>query len=161
MYCVGNYGELFFAGQGERGLNQINNETSGMICAVPFGELQHDNNATGSALLDYRKDGSLNCGAVVPQNFTGNITKSSNNLVGMGADYCRALSAALFNGDPEAVNIITYPENKNISFAALSNGTIDVLAGALIEQKRDCAIGPSSEGFSFSTPYYFGNERAG
>ena len=172
VHCVGNFVEVAFGEQAKGGdinnrrMDQINNGTSGMIYSVPFGDLELGEKDLDSAeaivgdslLGSIRKISSLNCGVVVPDNFTGNIT-SSDNLVGMNVEYCRTMAAALFNGNADAANIIKYKgREKDTYFAALSNGTVDVLAGASIEQKYDFASSVSPGGFDFSTPYFYGNE---
>mmetsp|Transcript_35231 Transcript_35231/g.61868 ORF Transcript_35231/g.61868 Transcript_35231/m.61868 type:complete len:476 (-) Transcript_35231:287-1714(-) len=158
VYCVGNYGEIIFDGeQNNRGMNQINNGTTGMLYATPFGDLKNENgyffsSNTRDALLDNIRNaqGSLNCGVVVPDDFH----------VGMSVEYCRTLAAALFNGNSERVNFLTFSGNDNSSFVALNNGTIDVLAGGRVEKKHDFVSSLSVGGFVFSTPYYYGNESA-
>ena len=73
-----------------------------MLYAVPFGDLENDTivgPAAGSTLAKIRNEGSLNYGVVVPDRFEGNATES-DKLVGMGAEYCRALASALLHDDP-------------------------------------------------------------
>jgi len=165
VYCVGNYGEIISeVEQNHRGMNQINNGTTGMLYATPFGELENEDgdlitSTTGDTILDNirMEQGSLNCGVVFPDDFDGEIT-TSDKLVGMSVEYCRTLAAALFNGNSETVIFFTFSGSDSSSFVALNNGTIDVLAGGRVEQKYDFESSPSFRGFQFSTPYYFGNE---
>jgi len=165
VYCVGNYGEIIFDGeQNNRGMNQINNGTTGMLYATPFGELENENgdqftSTTGGTHLDNirNEQGSLNCGVVVPDDFDGDIA-SGDKLVGISIDYCHTLAAALLNGNSEAVNLFTFSQSDNSSFLALNNGTIDVLAGGRVERKYVFESSPSLGGFHFSTPYYYGNK---
>ena len=96
----------------------------------------------------------MNCGVIPPRDFSGEIA-TSDKLVGMSVDYCRTLAAALFNGNYNAVMLLTFLDTDDSSFLALKNGTIDVLAGRRIEKVDDFG------GFHFSTPYYYGNETAG
>ena len=164
VFCVGNYGDIVFDGsEVNRGMNQINNGNSGMIYAIPFGELENADADDEShefqketLLDDVRDDGLLKCGVNVPEGFTGNVT-DSDKLVGMSVHYCRTLAAALFNGDWEAVHFVTFSENVDDSYAALDNGTIDVISGARIEKKYDFES-TSLGGFQYSTPFYYGNE---
>jgi len=166
VYCVGNYGEVFDEDENDRGMNLINNGTTGMLYATPFGRLKNGNDylsvfTAGDTFLDeIRGKRSLNCGVVVPKEFDGQITNSSE-LVGMSVDYCRALAAGIFNGCSEVVNWSTFSENGTSAYASLDNGTIDVLAGGRVEKKYDFESSSSLRGFQFSTPYYFGNETAG
>lgn len=165
VHCVGNYGEIYPVNQ-TRWRNQINDGYTGMLYATPFGELENLSSdlsvidATDDKYLeDIRKSQRLNCGVVVPDGVDGNISES-RELFGMSVDYCRVLAAALFDGDREAVNFTTFSENDSNSFAALNDGTIDVLAGGRIEKKYDFGIPQLLRGVHFSTPYYYGNETA-
>ena len=168
VYCVGNYGEIYPNNE-IRGMNQINDGTTGMIYATPFGELENLSGDLGAVdatddmfledISNIRTNQLLNCGVVVPDGFDGKISES-RELFGMSVDYCRGLAAALFDGNHEAVNFTTFSENDASSFAALDEGTIDVLGGGRIERKYDFGSPPLLRGVHFSTPYYYGNETA-
>ena len=159
VFCVGNYGDIVFDGErGNRGINQINSWTP-MLYAIPFGDLEDVDESLDESgrLNDIRNDGLLKCGVNLPDyNFTGNLT-NSDKLVGMKVDYCYTLASALFNGNWEAVQFVTFSENVDDSYAALDNGTIDVISGARIEKKYDFES-TSLGGFQYSTPFYYGNE---
>jgi len=166
VYCVGNYIELYDGesdlDQSNRGMDQLNNGT-GMLYAIPFGDLESKDYgtsilATDDSILDkLRNDqGVLNCVVCVPDvSMEGIMT--NDKLVGMSVDYCRTLAAALSNGSPEAVQLFYFLEFDN-SMTALNNGLVDVLAGARVERKYDFASPPQLGGFQFSTPFYYGNE---
>mmetsp|Transcript_13888 Transcript_13888/g.30279 ORF Transcript_13888/g.30279 Transcript_13888/m.30279 type:complete len:405 (+) Transcript_13888:949-2163(+) len=168
VYCVGNYGEIYDGDQNNLGINQMNNETFGMLYAIPFGKLDNDaivSSSSASTLAKIRKEGSLNCGVAVPDNFEGNNVTGSGKLVGMGVEYCHTLAAAILNGDPKDVKFSIFLENDNSSFIALANGTIDVLVGGIlvggrVQRKFDFARSSSLVGIHFSTPYYYGARAA-
>ena len=170
VYCVGNYEQVLRSPKEDRGLNNINNGTAGMLYAIPFGELDNEdteltmNDDETCLLCDIRDQGILNCGVVVPVNFTQDVLESKE-LTGMNVEYCRTLSAALFNGNEDAVKIYTYTEDDGSAYRALNNGTVDVIAGAQIKKVYDfdspLSTEPFSSGFTFSTPYYYGDEPAG
>ena len=148
VYCVGNYGEIFDGDPNSRGMNQINNGT-GMLYAIPFGNLDKDaimGQVSGSTLANIRKKGSLNCGLVDSHR--------------MGIEYCHIISAALLNGDPTGVKFVTFDTSKISAYIALANGEIDILVGDPIQRRFDFGISSASPGFHFSTPYYYGNEAA-
>lgn len=54
----------------------------------------------------------------------------------------------MFYGDYEAVAFLAFSSTDE-AFLALQNGTIDVLAGTIVEKARDFG------GYQFSTPYYY------
>jgi len=162
VYCVGNYGELCEEILHHLGMNNMNDGT-GMLYAIPFGELDSEDpdgpgdimNISASLLNRIGNEkGALNCGVIVPHNFTWNFENS------ISVTYCRTVAAALFNGDFKRVKLLKFTENDESSFVALNNGTIDVLAGAKIQLKYDFAS-PLLGGFHFSTHYYHGNQTAG
>ena len=158
VYCVENYGEIK---NNQIDINMINNGT-GMITAIPFGELGFPGMMSSSinnetCLCDMRLNGVLKCGVIVPNGFIGNVT-DSRDLVGINVDYCYTLAAALFNGKWEAAQLFVFSEEED-SYAALANGTIDVIAGVRAHKKYDFAS-ESLPGFHFSIPYFYGNETA-
>merc|ERR1719401_3124499 len=78
----------------------------------------------------------------------------SKGLVGLSKDYCRTLSAALFNGDEKAVDFHTF--SKQDAYVALKDGIVDVVTGGKVEKKYDLG----TPGIQYSTSYYYGNETA-
>eukprot|EP00581_Thalassiosira_minuscula_P000852 CAMPEP_0183743076 /NCGR_PEP_ID=MMETSP0737-20130205/65031_1 /TAXON_ID=385413 /ORGANISM="Thalassiosira miniscula, Strain CCMP1093" /LENGTH=1112 /DNA_ID=CAMNT_0025978681 /DNA_START=259 /DNA_END=3597 /DNA_ORIENTATION=- len=166
VYCVGNYSNIFYNNTQNRGVNRINNGT-GMLYTIPFGDLENLDgdpvewgptpNSTFSKIME---KGSLNCGVIVPNGYIGPVSEL-RMLSGMSVDFCHALSAALFNGNHEAVTFSMFLEADDDSFVSLSNGTIDILAGRRIEKQYDFDSSPNLVGFQFSKPYYYGNETAG
>ncbi|KAL7532749.1 hypothetical protein ACHAXR_006489, partial [Thalassiosira sp. AJA248-18] len=134
IYCVGNYGEIFdgepkiFDGRpNSRGMNQINNGT-GMLYAIPFGNLDKENIVNASSTITrIRNKGSFDCGLDLPGTFDRSIKAALT-----GVEYCRTLAAAFFNGDPTNVNFITYEASELSAYIALAKGEIDVLVGGMI-----------------------------
>jgi len=166
VYCVGNYGEILHGDDNNRGANQINNGTTGMLYAIPFGELQpeidhdHERISINSTILHkMRNNGTLNCGVIDPGGHDS--AEVDKTLVGMSVDYCHTLAAALFNGNFGSINLWRFSANDDDSFLALNNGIIDVLSGVRIEQKYDFESSALLGGFRFSTPYYYGNKTEG
>lgn len=165
VYCVGNYAEIFHGDESNRGLNRINNGSTGMLYAIPFGELKHEIDQEGdpvdTILHSIRNNGTLDCGIIIPDEYDDGEGTAREKLVGMSKDYCRTVAAALFNGNFESVNLWEFSEGDDDSYRALNNGTVDVLSGARIERKNDFRSSPSLGGFHFSTPYYYGNDTNG
>ncbi|KAL7545849.1 hypothetical protein ACHAWF_009200, partial [Thalassiosira exigua] len=163
VHCEGSYGQILDGDEGNRGMNQINDGSSGMMYPIPFGELESnmygDGHSTGNLLDRIKADGQLKCGVTVPEGFS--MTRiSTDSIVGMSVDYCRALAAAIFHGDISAVEILNFTEESD-SLAALNDESIDVLAGPNIDLKYDLGRLPTLGGFYFSTPCHIsGNESA-
>ena len=154
VYCVGNYDEIFsrnFPSFNRSSINRIN-DGSGMLYAIPFGDMLADPNNPpeiidrpdrSSTLEKIERVQTLKCGVVELEVVDGNLT-------GMGVDYCYSLAAAIFNGKYDAVNFTHFEANES-AFSALGNETIDVLVGGEVDLIHD-------EECTFSTPYYRGNE---
>lgn len=162
VYCVGNYKEISRDGD-NRGMNLINDGTTGMIYPIPFGELEQEDDdldVLGKTILhEIRNNGTLNCGVIVPDGFDGAEDRATvKELFNMTIDYCKTVAAAMFNGNFYSVNLQFFLESEDESFLALNNGTIDVLSGVTIKKKHYFKSSPSLGGFRFSTPYYYGKE---
>lgn len=152
VYCVGNYEDLMPASLIDISvMNQINDGTTGMLYASPFGDLNRNTDSASvpgpDSVHQIKKRGYLKCGVLTPAGYPGIDISSIDNLVDMSADYCRAVAAAIFQGDDGAVEVITFSEDYNSSIAALTAFEIDVLSGARVEQ---CV------GIHFSEPYFYG-----
>jgi len=157
VYCVGNYGEIFNRRFGENKRSSMNtiNKGSPMIYSTPLGNIFGTKNdfqvmeevIDGGVLklVKSRKGDVLRCGVVVSFDDV-NITS---------VDYCHVLAAALFNGDFEAVEFLTFRENDDIAYESLSHGIIDALAGAVVNFEGDV-----DRGFSYSTPYYYRDKES-
>jgi len=162
VHCVGNCGEILDSAESDRGMNQINDGTTGMIYAIPVGALEFKASnhrgvdvMTGTTLFEKIKTvGSLNCGVVIPDGFEKEAL-NGEKLVGMSIDNCQTLAAALFHGNFERENLFAFSEN-NSPFVALINGTIDILAGAAVEKSHYFERSLPLRGVHFSTPYYYG-----
>jgi len=148
--CVGNYGDIIDGDPDNRGVNQINNGT-GMLYAIPFGNLEKDaavDQTSIDTLAKIRNEGSLKCGIVESD-------RSEGSIQNMGKDYCRILAAALLNGDPKDVVFVETGSKIN-SYIELDTGRIDVLIGDGNPRKFDLMRSSQLAGFQFSTPYYYG-----
>ena len=158
VYCVGNYGDFWgedHEGRGE--LNLINNGTS-MILPTRFGDLTDPNAGTvQGTLAAIRSKGRLDCDVVVPNDLNVSLVDAKGAL-GVSVSYCRALSAAILNGDVESIELLPY-SGESDAVEALNNGKVDVVAGAKAQIQYDLG-GPSIPGVYFTTPYLYGNETA-
>ena len=94
--------------------------------------------AADSEMNQILERGSLICGVI------GNEEQS------METDYCRALSASLFSGNPNLVDIVKINyENLAGLVTKLDSGEVDVIAGASV------VAAPLFPDLAFTQPYYF------
>jgi hypothetical protein len=86
---------------------------------------------------------------------------------GLDVDFCRAVSASLFHGEPDLhLQIVDFDDNtinnttvQEDAFEALADGRVDILSGMSMSLSRDVSEPSSGRGCSFSLPYYYDNER--
>lgn len=158
VYCMGNYGQIFYRNFDRRNrapINTINNGTP-MIYAIPHGNIDSretfdldsgDESSNDITRLNINENDVLRCGVVSIEDIQGDLT-------GLSVDYCHALAAALFNGDSEALTFQFFAEGDYNAIDALLNGTIDVLAGSQVNLETDVWL-------QFSTPYFYQNAENG
>ena len=147
--------------------NRINNGTTGLLIAQPFGNLKVEREEgfkLGHAMQAILDRGALNCG--IKANLTGFSMKyiHSKNLHsygagdvaynGMDVDYCRALAASLFQGDSSKLKFVEVADGTD-GFTLLAQGEIDVFAGATWNLQNDVKELTTGMGFSFSAPYFY------
>lgn len=73
---------------------------------------------------------------------------------GFDVDFCRALSAAIFDGETETIVYTDLPASER--FEALDNGNVDVLSRlTTVTLSRDINEPSTGVGFSFSQPYFY------
>ena len=147
--AAGNYGEIY-----ERnielwfprnGLNLLYSASdaneSGLHYSHPTGEINYFRHefAADSKMNQILERGSLICGVI------GNEEQS------METDYCRALSASLFSGNPNLVDIVKLNTTYNLAglVTKLDSGEVDVIAGASV------VAAPLFPDLAFTQPYYF------
>ena len=158
VYCVGNYGFLWKVHDEGRGeLNRINDGTS-MIIPTRLGELADPNAGTvQGTLAAIRSKGWLDCGVVVPNDLNVSL-EDARGALGVSVSYCKALSAAILNGEVGSIKLLPY-SGESDAVEALNNGTVDVVTGAKAQMQYDLG-GPGVPGVFFTTPYLYGNETA-
>lgn len=159
--AVGNYGEMY-ARHLERivprsEINKINDGSSPLIYSYPYGELQLTGNTispTGTIqqILDR---GFLRCGTRRQAGF-GDFDVATQSWTGFDVDYCKAISAALFNGITSTVQYIELSGSGR--FPALQSGQVDVLCRVTTANfPRDVNQPNTGAGFTFSqTTFYDG-----
>jgi len=117
----------------------------------PLGNLRVDNPPElKSPTIDEIKNRKLRVG-VDPHLPVFSVLLGNGSWFGIDIDFAKALSAALFDGDPG--NVVFVNVTSSNRFEKLKNGEIDVLAGTTtITMERDLKENTAEQGFSFSTP---------
>ncbi|CAB9510546.1 extracellular solute-binding protein [Seminavis robusta] len=142
----------------------INNGTSGLLFAHPFGDISSNTNpfgcntsdkpSLGLAFDNVVQRGKFRCG--VDTSKPGFATPSENqSYSGMDVDYCKALAAGLFQGDEAAVEFVEV-EDETDGYALLASNEIDILAGVTWTLQNDVKEPTTNQGYSFSIPYFYG-----
>lgn len=143
-------------------LNTINNGTSGLMYSFPFGSLLTVGKGpvAGGTLEAIRKRGHLKCGIGTTGRF-GDFDRPSRSWSGFDVDYCRALSAAIFDGVDTHVVYSVLPAS--VRFNALASGLVDCLSRTTtVTQERDRAEPTTGGGLSFApVAFYDGLSFAG
>jgi hypothetical protein len=138
---VGDYGQMYEqhleAIVPRSDANQINlGDTPGMY-AIEFGTLetnQPPRTTKSQRLGDIRQRGHLNCGITQTPIFA-ELDPEKNEFTGLDVDFCKAISAAIFDGTINVKYEVLSPAGR---FKALQEGRVDVLARATtITLERD------------------------
>ena len=147
--AAGNYGDIYERNMElwlpRKGLNLLYSASdaneSGLHYSHPTGEINYFRHefAADSKMNQILERGSLICGVI------GNEEQS------METDYCRALSASLFSGNPNLVDIVKLNTTYNLAglVTKLDSGEVDVIAGASV------VAAPLFPDLAFTQPYYF------
>lgn len=104
--------------------------------------------------------GHLICGITGQRAGFAELNPYTGGWHGLDVDFCRAVSASLFHGD-DHMEIVDFNSGSPYeeAFVALAFGRVDVLAGMRMNLERDVFEPTCGQGFSFSLPYYYDNER--
>lgn len=159
LYTVGNYAELhdrhFENILPRTEVNGLNKGQSGLMYSVPFGSIDAERQPPfpDSTIGEIKARGRLRCGVSLRAIFAI-YDNSTDSWSGFDVDFCRALSAALFEGDPNRVDFIDLPAT--IRFIELSNGNVDVLSRlTTVTFSRDVYEPTSNSSFSFARPNFY------
>ncbi|CAB9529038.1 extracellular solute-binding protein [Seminavis robusta] len=161
----GNFGEIYsrhLKGYISRGsMNDINDGSSGLLYPLPFKlvENQQVSRSLGPALTAILNRGYLRCGVQLDRpGFAMQDSYKSNNtnspFTGMDIDYCKAISASLFEGAAESINFMAL-DSFSQGFKLLAQGQVDVITGAAWTLENDFQEPTTGLGFSFSQPYFY------
>ena len=158
--AVGNYGEIYARNMEayvpRQDINllysaNVNNE-SGLHYSHPLGDIKYFSHefAADSTIHQILEREFLICGVI------------GDDKQSIETDYCRALSASLFSGDPNLVDIVKLSPEEDDLITKLDSGEVDVIAGASVlysshtdpEDLNVTAL-RLSPGLAFTQPYYF------
>jgi general L-amino acid transport system substrate-binding protein len=129
----------------------------GLLYSYPFGatEIRGEGPIPGLIMDRILARGYLKCGISVVgyAGYPGFPQMNNGTWFGLDATVCRALAAALFVGDADAVEYVEVDLDVAFDFEAieLADGTVDVVAGAPVSLRA------GYRGYTFSSPYYYHN----
>ncbi len=154
---VGDYGQLYsehlesFVPRSDANMINLGNQPG--MYAIEFGKIETDQPprmTNSSKIQEIKERGHLNCGITHTPIFAE--LNEEGEWVGLDIDFCKAISAALFDGKVE----VRYQRlDPSIRFEALQKGQVDVLARVTtITMERDVKEPTTGAGFSFSYPNF-------
>jgi ABC-type amino acid transport substrate-binding protein len=111
--AVGNFGEIYNRNGApfpRLGLNLLTNLSNGLLYALPFGDLEVENNdmdqigpVANGTMESINSTGSFRCGVVGGRPGFATFNETSQEWDGLDTDFCKAVSAAMFEIDVERV----------------------------------------------------------
>lgn len=133
----------------------INSGSTGLVYGMPFGapSSMGPSPSLGSTMREITDRGFLRCGITRRAGFA-EFDSASQEWIGLDVDFCKALSAALFDGVTHSINYIVLPATDR--FLALAEGRVDVLCRiTTITEERDNLEPSANVGFTFSQPNFY------
>jgi ABC-type amino acid transport substrate-binding protein len=161
---VGNYGEVY-----ARYLqtivprapaNELNNGSTPLIYSFPFGNTSTlgPGPVVNGTLEKILKRGYLLCGTAETL-FFANFNSTAQEWEGFDVDYCRAVSAAVFNGTGSTVFV---PITDTDRWEKLVNGDIDLISwDTTWNYQRDVDEPSTNTGFTFTQPDFYSGLQFG
>jgi len=153
----GDYGAIYNRHLGpvvERSpVNRVNQGTASMF-AIPFGKNLQPSNMpvlSGGTLKEILDRGFLKCGITQTAIFA-EFDSSAGKWTGLDVDFCRAISAAIFDGAIHVRFDVLPPDER---FKALQRSQVDVLSRVTTRiLERDVEEESTGVGYSFSIPTF-------
>lgn len=157
--AVGNYAEMY-----ERNLepiipraaaNTLNQGDTGLVYAFPFGKpaINGPVPVSGGTLETIVSRGHLRCGITRRAVFAV-FDNGDQEWRGLDVDFCKAVSAAIFNGVTNTIVYQVLPATER--FKTLQEGGVDLLARiTTVTMERDVYEPNAEAGFSFSQPNFY------
>ena len=162
--AVGNYGEVYARNVEpivpRGGLDTINNGETGRLYSLSFGNLSVEGenplNIPQSTISKIHQRGHLRCGITRRASFA-ELSPESLEFEGYDVDYCKAISAALFDGPANNIVYVDLPASTRFEY--LNDGVVDVLSRITTHTlERDVKEPTTGKGFSFTVPNYYDGE---
>lgn len=157
---IGNYGELYERHVAStvirEGLTLLNNGSTGLLFAMPFGSATNEGPGplSGGTMEDIMGRGVLRC--AVEKGRPGFAHSLSGvTVAGLDVDMCRALAASLFSGSVDLIELIEVRTEAE-GYSTLAAGAADVLAGARWTVQNQVMEPTTGQGYAFSQPYFYG-----
>ena len=131
--------------------------------AIPFGDTDRAQEIapdfTDSTTIQEIKDNDkLRCGVSRSSIFSGENDEYEDVWVGLDADFCRGLAAALFDGQTGKVSFVTLSPSER--FEALQSRRVHVLASVTtITLERDVKEPGTGAGLAFAFPNFHDGVR--
>ena len=137
------------------------NRTAGHFVIENFGEVTTDgpDPLPGGVIHRIKRRGSLICGVLGGHPGFADFDPTAEEWSGLDVDFCRALTASLFGGKIDNTTLIIQEVEMENRFRALANESVDVMCGLSVNLVSDVREPTTGEGFSFSSPYYYNNEK--
>jgi len=157
--AIGSYGELY-----ERNLEPLlprppvnfpNDGSTGLIYSYPFSNTLSVGSGpvAGGTLEAILERGYLKCGVSTRVIFA-QYDEATQEWSGFDVDFCKALSAAIFDGITDTVEYTDLSASER--FIALANGDVDVLSRlTTVTLSRDVNEDATGQGFHFSQPNFY------
>jgi hypothetical protein len=161
---VGNYAEIYARHLEpivpRRDVNKINDGSTGLIFSHPFGSVERRGPGPipGGTLEEIRNRGFLRCGITPDLAIFAIFDAETQTHSGLDIDYCRAVSAAIFNGITNTVVYVVLTSGER--FIKLARGEVDMLSRlTTVTLDRDVSEPTTCVdkcvGFSFSQPDFY------
>lgn len=165
--AVGNYGEVYARNVEpiipRAGMDTINEGETGRLYSLPFGDLsvQGDNplDIPESTISKIHRRGHLRCGITRRASFA-EFSPENLEFEGYDVDYCKAISAAIFDGPTDNVVYVDLPASSRFEY--INDGIVDVLSRITTHTlDRDVKEPTTGQGFSFTVPNFYDGLRFG
>lgn len=161
FFVVGDYGRLYETHLESlvprASANELNLGNTGAMFSKELGVVETDeplSELESPAIKRIINRGRLLCGVTDIRIFSEVVDGTRE---GVDIDFCKAISAAIFDGKIEVQYRVLSPSTR---WQSLKNGNVDVLARVTtVTMERDVMESSTGQGFSFSSPTFHDSIR--